>query len=59
MTKRKRKKQKRHCVDCGAVLKDGYWRRCKLCWKNYENDVEDDSENIYSLNYIDGELNFK
>ncbi len=45
MNKRKRRKTKiRHCVNCGAVLKEGYWRRCKSCWNElYTKDHEFDS----------------
>lgn len=34
----------RHCVNCGAVLKEGYWRRCKSCWNELQSkDHEFDS----------------
>jgi hypothetical protein len=48
MTFRKRKKTKKHCIDCGAVLKKGYWRRCDSCWKNKVNDIGD-SNDYYQL----------
>ena len=47
MTKRKRKKP-RYCVDCGAVLKQGYWRRCDFCWKKMINDGNEESD-FYQL----------